>query len=101
MLFFCNGGEEITAQAVNDVKHRGVETSGSTARSDVRERSEGNPSPTTISKTMHLSRGAFFFAMGEEITAQAVNDAKHRGVETSGSTAAIYQRPLLNSVSKK
>ena len=41
-------GEEITVQTVNDAKQRGVETSGSTARSDVRERSEGNPSPTTI-----------------------------------------------------
>ena len=42
--------EEITAKAVNAAKQRGVETSGSTARSDVRERSEGNPSPTTIYK---------------------------------------------------
>ena len=45
------------------------------------------PSPTTISKIAHLKRGAFFFAMGEEITVQTVNDAKQRGVETSGSTA--------------
>ena len=30
-------GEEITVQTVNDAKQRGVETSGSTARSDVRE----------------------------------------------------------------
>ena len=27
-----------------------------------------NPSPTTISKITHLKRGAFFFAMGEEIS---------------------------------
>jgi len=31
VLFFLQWGEEITARAVNDVKHRGVETSGSTS----------------------------------------------------------------------
>ena len=50
-------------------------------------RPPSNPSPSAISKTMHLKRGAFFLQWGEEITAQAVNDVKHRGVETSGSTA--------------
>ena len=58
--FFLQGGEEITAQAVNDVKHRGVETSGSTARSDVRERSEGNPSPSAILKKQRISQEVRF-----------------------------------------
>ena len=59
--FFFAMVEEITANAVNAVKQHGVETSGSTARSDVRERSEGNPSPTTILKFKTIANAMVFF----------------------------------------
>ena len=64
--FFCNDGE-ITAKAVYGTEWRGVESSGSTARSDVREdfalcaKPQGNPSPTTIYKnTDHCKRNGLF-----------------------------------------
>ena len=64
-------------------------------------RPPSNPSPTTISKTMHLERGAFFCNGGEEITAQAVNDVKHRGVETSGSTSLAMCVRILRKQNRK
>ena len=47
----------------------------------------GSISHHHLKKITHLARGAFFIWDVEEITTQAVNDAKQRGVETSGSTS--------------
>jgi len=78
---------EITVQAVNDVKHRGVESSGSTSLAMCVSEARAIHLPPPSKKTTHLIRGAFFILDVREITVQAVNDVKHRGVESSGSTS--------------
>ena len=95
VLFFCNGGGD-HGEAVNDAKQRGVETSGSTARSDVRERSESNPSPTTISKTAHLKRGAFFLHLRHTNKVRLVRHVRHVRPSAAPDTHAKSERlPVL------